>query len=400
MTDIEIINAAEKKFISEPGIPSYVEPSVERGRERMDKFAEAFIEYSQQAARKEGRELVMLPIHKYPSVFALKKDIEGKEIRVNFGSTQNADDRMVLEIESEKTGADKTSVVLTMISDIDMAVACDDGIYISQLPIRHWCEDLDGRIVMSNKNGMALEYSDGTGLYYIDDVECPQWFFTKPPETVTAQDILGLEDVDQRRIAIERFGVLKFDEVAEVLIDDNEYQLIDLGKAFNSETIESAKYLRMLNPSTNQICMSGVSNDCETIQDALDFRAFGDDFKKSEIHWNPCSLDGFVRNGIQGQVQQGDVLNLAMTKEDFELAIKDLPEIVGRNFVLSPDAQRRHTIDGVRIWGDDETQYIQTISSNKLTHPEHGTETLPIYSKCWAVFERDHVKNITRIEKD
>jgi hypothetical protein len=52
---------------------------------------------------------------------------------------------------------------------------------------------------------MAIEYRDGLGLYRIHGVEIHGWVVTNP-ETITAEKIAAEENIEVRRIMIERMG--------------------------------------------------------------------------------------------------------------------------------------------------------------------------------------------------
>lgn len=78
--------------------------------------------------------------------------------------------------------------------------------------------DAQGRL--HAEQGMAMRYADGWGLWSIHGVEVNEQIVLRP-ETLSVNDILTNPNVEQRRVAIERFGWDRFIAEASLrLVDD------------------------------------------------------------------------------------------------------------------------------------------------------------------------------------
>jgi hypothetical protein len=392
MTEIEIVEKHYSNFVGEAGRPAYIEPDAKLGYEKMV----ALKGYLQMLEPEKT-------FYLYPSPHALKKgwaEIEKTDPKnaKKYSPLRFSHAKICCEIELEinpkNKDAKKDLEILNKFLGAELVFVGEKSIHISQLPTAHYCDESTGSVRHHRDDGFATEYADGNGICSIEDIVCPDWFATKFVSDVTAKDIMSLVDTDHRRIAIRKFGIAKLIAESKEIDADSEYRLLDLGKTMQ---LTKALYLEMTNPSTNIIIWTGVSNDCKTISDAINWRS-GTDWKTG-IDWNPHLIDALYRpSGRNLQRQQGDVLILEMSKSEFLSAIKTLKK-VDRNFVLSPDNQRRHILVGNgEIYGDDVTQYICGYTA--LNHPEHSTVKLYSYQKVWAVLERDHVLGLTRAEID
>lgn len=394
---IEMINAAMAEFVGPEGqgTPIYCEPDLEKNYQNAVKAAQFIMDQPEY----KGFALEICP-----SIFAMRKafyEREGKSLDDTFVFGRNAYEhayhftKNLKDIGEGFDGIDDHIETLSWLRGLQFAAAGQNTIYVCQQQTRHFCELRDGnRVVAHNPNGFCNEWPDGTGLVFIDDVFCPEWIIKKTKEEVTAQDIMGIADTDVRKIAIKKFGLDAVLAAAPILEDDGEYQLIDLADVLN---LGKAKYLRMVNPSTQETLALGISNECKSIQDALNWRSSG----AGEIVWNPCLIDALIRpNGEMMQRQQGDVNILGISEEEFNKAIAGLQKIEGRDFVLSPINQKRHKLSGkgFEIYGNDVIQYIKNGVS--VQHPEHAEVELFEYSKVWGTLEYDHIENLTRVEID
>ncbi len=261
-----------------------------------------------------------------------------------------------------------------------------DFIYLDN-PVKHEVvEGTDGSMRLHCEDGPAIEFADGSKLYAIDDINVPEWVVMTPADEMDVKEVLGIEDVDARMIALRKVGLDRCLDGARRVANGGEYVLYDLAHLFDGQ---KALYLDMVNPSSGEHHLEGVDNDCETVADAIRFRAGRD--------WNPCEIDGVKREGGDaGQYQQGDVL-IARVEE----IPSDLPILEGRG-LLSSDNQRRHVAKGIsRLSGSDEKQYVVADEGWEIVHPEHGTQKIPAGKwEVWGVVEVDHITGILRTVVD
>jgi hypothetical protein len=135
------------------------------------------------------------------------------------------------------------------------------------------------------ETGMAVTWADGTGTFYLNGVIVPAWVVETPAEKIDPKKVLAEENVDVRRELIRKVGIERFLSVArhEVLDTDGDYALLSVEL---SEELKNAKYLKMKNPSIGTWHVEGVHEDCATVQDALNYRRYGDGFKNKQ-NWKP-----------------------------------------------------------------------------------------------------------------
>ncbi len=263
-------------------------------------------------------------------------------------------------------------------------------------PIKHV---IDENGALSCHDGPAIEFRDRSESYAVNDVfDVPKWVVMTPVEDLDPQKVLGLENADHRRIAIERMGIDKMVEGSNVVVEEDDkmgssYVLRDMSHVFNDE---KAMYLEMVCPSYDKKHVEGVPNDISSIQEALDFRSGVKD-------WNPSALDGFSREGGNADhVQQGDV--------GFEFVSGDLSEDVkeAANKVLLPEngVSGSHVIANGTLYANGEIneQYIVSKEDVIVKHTrgtdKHNDVTLRATTDgYWRVFpmrEQDHVSGMLR----
>jgi hypothetical protein len=244
-------------------------------------------------------------------------------------------------------------------------------------------DDDYSQIALSCENGSAIEFSDGSKLYAIDDIVVPEWVVMTPADQMTPKQVLTIEDVDVRAVALRKIGLDKFLDGATIVDTDGNYHLYDLSHLFDDN---SAVYLDMINPSSGDHHLEGVDNSCETVPQALKFRAGG-------IDWNPCQIDEMrIEGGNKEQYQQGDVL-----VQRCDGIPPDAPACKTR-CLLADNNQRRHVAsDGARLHGTEERQWVTADSEWIINHPEHGETRIPKgVWEIWGVVEVDHITGILR----
>lgn len=105
-----------------------------------------------------------------------------------------------------------------------------------------------------------------------------------PAEKIDPKEILKRENVDERRELIRKVGIERMLSVLKnkELDKKGDYCLLSVEL---SETIKDARYLKMKNPSIGIWHLEGVARECNTVQDALNWRA-GD----IKTKWEPSTL--------------------------------------------------------------------------------------------------------------
>ena len=271
------------------------------------------------------------------------------------------------------------------------AIKNGDWIYLNN-PTTHAIVEVDGNITLSNPSGPAIEFADGSKTYAVDDVfNVPEWVVLTAGPDMDPKAVLGLENVDHRRIAIEKIGIERLVSCGKLVDEVGDRKLYNLADLFEGER---AMYLSMINPSTGDVHVEGVDNKCESVKEARDFRA-------GVEGWNPLFIDGVVQEGGNlEQQQQGDVC--------FQWLPGGVPEDAPKlktKALLSDENQKRHIVDCV-VRGDSERQYLKARKKIlTVKHPEHNDTELPMFEAggcwtCWAVVEHDHVNDILRAVVD
>jgi hypothetical protein len=133
-------------------------------------------------------------------------------------------------------------------------------------------------------DGPAFAWCD-MELYYLNGVLMEPWMVMTHPSEIEAKKVLAVTNVDQRRELIRRIGI-------EALVDHLPHKSLDKQGDYELLAIDlspdllACRYLKMLNPSIKVWHLEGVSNDCQTVQHAINWRAFKDINKQ----WSPCQL--------------------------------------------------------------------------------------------------------------
>jgi hypothetical protein len=123
----------------------------------------------------------------------------------------------------------------------------------------------------------ALEYADGYAIWALHGVRFTPDLAAKvvapAPADVNPADVLALSNVEQRAVAMSRVGLARFfDKLGPKLLDkQEEYHLyeIQLGE-------QRRVYLRMQNPSVDEVHLEAVHPTCATVTQALNWRNFGE----------------------------------------------------------------------------------------------------------------------------
>jgi hypothetical protein len=123
----------------------------------------------------------------------------------------------------------------------------------------------------------AISYSDGFGIYALNGVRFTEdmiKFVITPAKDLNPEEILNIKNVEQRAEIIKKFGIAKlFKELKPKKLDSQEsYELYEIDlKAYRPRI-----YLKMQNPSIDEVHIEAVAPECKTVEQALNWRNFGE----------------------------------------------------------------------------------------------------------------------------
>jgi len=117
---------------------------------------------------------------------------------------------------------------------------------------------------------MALAYPDGWGVWAWNGVRVTEQIILHP-DTLTPQQIVQETNAQVRQVMVERIGIERVCQMfhAQAVDTHGTYQLLmlDLGDG------RKRPYLKMVNPSVGCYHIEGVHPDCQTVQQAINWRA-------------------------------------------------------------------------------------------------------------------------------
>lgn len=136
-------------------------------------------------------------------------------------------------------------------------------------------------------DGPSHEWRDGWKLYHLNGIRVDEWHVMTPPEQLDPLEVLSEANVDIRRELIRRMGIelLLSNLPHRVLSKSGDYELLSVDFP---GLLTDARYLKMLNPSIGVWHMEGVERTCNTVQDALNWRA--QSIIKTSEDWKPAQL--------------------------------------------------------------------------------------------------------------
>ena len=105
-----------------------------------------------------------------------------------------------------------------------------------------------------------------------------------PAEDLKAEDILKETNVEVRRELLRKVGIeAMLKALPHKLLDrKDEYELFSIEL---SPEVKDARFLKMTNPSIGVYHMEAVGPDCNTVQNAIDWRA--DQLELQGANWEP-----------------------------------------------------------------------------------------------------------------
>jgi len=132
--------------------------------------------------------------------------------------------------------------------------------------------------------GPSHRWKDGFEIYYLNGIRMRKEDVMTPAEKLDPKEILKRENVEERRELIRKVGIERMLSVLKnkVLDKKGDYSLLSIEL---SDQVKDARFLKMLNPSIQIWHLEGVSRECNTVAEAINWRA--GDIKTA---WEPSRL--------------------------------------------------------------------------------------------------------------
>jgi hypothetical protein len=139
-----------------------------------------------------------------------------------------------------------------------------------------------------HKDGSAaLAYPDGWSIFALNGIRMKECYVTTPALELDPKIVLAEQNVQIRRELIRKIGMERFLAVCphKVIETKGNYQLLSIPL---SEEIKDARFLKMVNPSVGCWHVEAVAPECDTVQQAINWRASkllqpGEDWKPAVL---------------------------------------------------------------------------------------------------------------------
>src|SRR3990167_8894364 len=168
----------------------------------------------------------------------------------------------------------------------DLACSCgwcytfENMVFVCEKPLKLFLNQQD-RLHMDG--GMAIEYSDGYGLWILNGIRVPKYLAETKSESLDIEFFKKETNVEVRAAFIRKYGIDRLSNMGNKKDTLGTYELLDMAPIFKN--VGYAPYLKMVNPSTGTYHIEGVHPSCMTIEQAINWRA--GDMNKA---WSPDVL--------------------------------------------------------------------------------------------------------------
>lgn len=192
----------------------------------------------------------------------------------------------------EVKGTEIIEPLTDLLSLCSLCIPYDDVCLVSQNPTK----------ILKNANGLhaenesALEYQNDPGfaqmepIYSLNGIQVPDWAILTPKDQLDPKKVLAITNVDQRREVLRKMGPenllkkMNAKTLEKAVVTEENCKTFGLRPPFRKADLDyvlyeldfgdnmKVRYLKMDNPSVDAIHIEGVTNECETILDALAFR--------------------------------------------------------------------------------------------------------------------------------
>lgn len=138
---------------------------------------------------------------------------------------------------------------------------------------------INQRGLLHCEHDMAIKYPDGWGFYALNGVVMKPEHVLTPADQLKPETIRSaVNNIDQHRELLRKITKERMLAYGKVIEENDRYKLIDMAGLFRalqvSRDINYAPYLLMKNPSLeNTYHLEGISPQCRTIQQAINWRA-------------------------------------------------------------------------------------------------------------------------------
>lgn len=156
-------------------------------------------------------------------------------------------------------------------------VLADQAAFIAKMPLYLKC---DSEMRLSNNQGPAIRFRDGTAHQYIRNIYfSPELYEKITSKTLPIKEVLTLQNMEQRMMALNIYGPEKIlEEVDAKKIDSwKEYELYEISSLIEGRNLKLLKYP---DPSTDRVYPSFVPDNCDTCRKA---KAWKFQIKESEV---------------------------------------------------------------------------------------------------------------------
>jgi hypothetical protein len=155
---------------------------------------------------------------------------------------------------------------------------CENACIVIERPKKICLQDDDiEKFVLSNTDGHAIEYRDGTGACAINNILVPDYIALTPASELDIVRVLSEADIDVRREGLAKIlssdssSLLKISKVIDSQKGkeawDN-YELLDVNFGDDKKRI----CLKMFDVASGKFCVERVSDNCVSVFQALAFR--------------------------------------------------------------------------------------------------------------------------------
>jgi hypothetical protein len=127
-----------------------------------------------------------------------------------------------------------------------------------------------------NETGPFCRWRDGSALYALNGVRVPRWLVETPAEQIDPTAFAKEANVEVRREIVRKIGVERLcQKLGSKMLDKSADGMYELHLVPLGAEVGEWPYLKMRNPSIGVYHMEAVSQECRTVQQALNFRNGG-----------------------------------------------------------------------------------------------------------------------------
>lgn len=139
--------------------------------------------------------------------------------------------------------------------------------------------------VLHCEDGPAIQYPD-CPVYALNGIVVKEDYVLRKASEIPISEVLAEMNVDVRRELVRKLGLERFTEIGKLVDVSEHYKLLDMASLWKGTNMSYAPYLLMKNPSLDDTWhLEAVSKDCKTVEQANNWRVFGDPHQKWSPEW-------------------------------------------------------------------------------------------------------------------